>query len=195
MFKRLLFDGWGDWRIAKELNDLGISSPNGKRWTRRGVKVILRNPIYLGIGIANQRSNARFHERSRNAPRKLPYDLTEVARRKRPANRRRPRSEWLEQKHAELEGFLGPELRELAIAYHAKVSTNAEGPRTPRKDKHVDSPFILKGILCSRQGGFPMSGRTQGPKGYETRYYHVSRAEAFPSSDKTMRRLVRAEPD
>jgi hypothetical protein len=68
MFRRALIDGWGDWRIAKELNDRKIPSPTGKTWTRRSVSVILRNPVYVGIGIANRRSGARYTQRSKAAP-------------------------------------------------------------------------------------------------------------------------------
>jgi hypothetical protein len=194
MFRRVLVDGWGDWRIAKELNDLGVLSPNGKTWKRNCVKVILRNPIYTGLGTANRRSSARFHERAKNAPRKLAYELTDIAQRKRPANRHRPKSEWLEQQDAELVNFLGDELRDLAVAYQARFLTGAPKQPRVRKDKHVDSAFVLKGILTSKQGGYPMTGRTQGSKEKPFRYYHVSRSSAVPSSDRTMRRTVRAVP-
>jgi hypothetical protein len=161
---------------------------------RNCVKVILRNPIYTGLGIANRRSSARFHERAKNAPRKLAYELTDIAQRKRPANRHRPKSEWLEQQHAELVNFLGDELRDLAVAYQARFLTGPPKQPRVRKDKHVDSAFVLKGILTSKQSGYPMTGRTQGSKEKPYRYYHVSRSSAVPSSDQPMRRTVRAIP-
>ena len=40
MFRRALIDGWGDWRIAKELIDERIVSPGGKaKWSRQSVKM------------------------------------------------------------------------------------------------------------------------------------------------------------
>ena len=34
--------------IARELNDTGTSSPNGRGWSRQTVSLILRNPVYKG---------------------------------------------------------------------------------------------------------------------------------------------------
>jgi hypothetical protein len=194
MFRRVLDDGWGDWRVAKELNDGSVPSPNGKRWTRQSVKVILRNPIYTGIGLANRRSGARYHERGQNAPKKLNYELTDIARQKRPPNRHRPRTEWVEQPHPALEDFLGGDLRERVIAYQRQYLTGAPKAAPVKKDKHVDSLFVLKGILRSKQGDLPMTGRTQGTREKPYRYYSPSRSSAYPCSDRTLRRTVPAEP-
>lgn len=175
MFRRALIDGWGDWRIAKELIDEGVLSPGGKaKWSRQSVKMILRNPIYVGRGIANRYSMARYHERSKNAPTKLPYDLVDAAQRGAPPRRIRPKNEWVEQHHPQMENFLGDELRELAIAYQARYLTDRTSPRSLRKDKHVDSSFILKGMLKSKQGGHPMTGRISGAN--DIRYYNVKYA-------------------
>lgn len=117
MFRWTLIEGWGDFRVARALNDLGIPSPRGKRWQRNNVKVILRNPIYVGRGIGNRRTAARYNKRSRSAPTKVPYELTDLASRKKPQNKRRPISEWIEQEHELLKNFLGDDLHDLAVAY------------------------------------------------------------------------------
>jgi len=41
-------EGYGQYRIAKLLNEKLISSPTGKRWTSATVGAILRNPMYKG---------------------------------------------------------------------------------------------------------------------------------------------------
>jgi site-specific DNA recombinase len=40
--------GAGVRRIARELNEAGIASPRGKRWSGQGVAGILANPVYRG---------------------------------------------------------------------------------------------------------------------------------------------------
>ncbi|OGD62499.1 hypothetical protein A2160_00275 [Candidatus Beckwithbacteria bacterium RBG_13_42_9] len=38
--------GIGVWKICQNLNDKGISSPQGKKWGRSAIIVILKNPVY-----------------------------------------------------------------------------------------------------------------------------------------------------
>jgi len=194
MFRRCLIDGWGQWRIAKELNDQGLPSPNGKPWGMQTVKIILRNPIYTGVGIANRRSNSIYNMRSADAPTKSTLSRREWATHKQPKVRRRPRAQWLEQPQPALVDYLGPELRDLAKAFHARTLSDAPLAARIKPDKHVDSGFILKGILQSKQGSHRMCGRTQGSKAKPYRYYHISTASRIPTSDRTMRRLVLADP-
>ena len=194
MFRRRLIDGWGHWRIVKELNDQGVPSPNGKPWSQQTIKLLLRNPVYTGTGIGNRRTHSLYHTRSTNQPTRAPMNRQDWATRKQPKTRYRPRSEWVEQAHPALTDYLGDDLRERAITYQATFLTGAPTAAPARADKHIDSAFILKGILKSKQGGHPMTGRTQGSKEKPYRYYHVSTACRIPSSDGTMRRLVPAEP-
>lgn len=46
-------EGWGQLKIAKHLNKEGIPGKRGGRWCTSSVKVILTNPVYLGITIYN----------------------------------------------------------------------------------------------------------------------------------------------
>jgi hypothetical protein len=194
MFRRRLIEGWGNWRIAKELNDQGVLSPNGKPWSMQTVKLILKNPVYTGRGIANRQTASIYNMRSANSPTKSALSRKDWATRKQPKLRQRPRTEWIEQPLPALADYLGPELCELAKAFHAKVVNDLPPMEKVKADKHVDSSFILKGILKSRQGNHPMSGRTHGSKEKPYRYYHISTACRIPSSDRTMRRLVLADP-
>lgn len=46
-------EGWGQLKIAKWLNEHGVPSKRGARWCTNAIKVILCNPVYLGITIYN----------------------------------------------------------------------------------------------------------------------------------------------
>ena len=54
IFVRYL-DGWGALRIARELNRLQQPTKRGKLWDSRGVRRILRNPVYSGV-LVNHKS-------------------------------------------------------------------------------------------------------------------------------------------
>jgi DNA invertase Pin-like site-specific DNA recombinase len=41
-------DGLGVWGICRDLNNEGVSSPQGKKWGRSAIMVILKNPAYNG---------------------------------------------------------------------------------------------------------------------------------------------------
>lgn len=193
IFRRKLIDGWGFWRIAKELNDAGVPSSTGKRWSTMAVKVVLRNPVYVGVGIANRKTSALYNERSVDAPRPARLDRKDWAARKRPRVRHRPKDEWVERRHPELENFLGPDLRPSAVEYQARFLSGAAPLPCVNLDRHIDSPFILKGLLRSKQGNYPMSGRGKGRPSSPRRYYAVSKAYILPSSDRIGRRLVPAD--
>jgi hypothetical protein len=52
----------------------------------------------------------------------------------------------------------------------------------------------LKGILTSKQGGHPMTGRKTGRRGKRVRYYSVSRGSSVPVRGSILTRLIQAEP-
>ena len=79
------------------------------------------------------------------------------------------------------------------VTYY-KDALAAKRPQPRDRDRHRDSEFILKGILIARQGGYPMTGRRTGKKNCKKRYYAVSRALSTPTSDRTLRRMIPAEP-
>jgi hypothetical protein len=193
MFRRRLIDGWAGFRIARELDAAGIRSGNGKPWCVTSINNILRNPVYTGVGIANRYSNAIYNQRAHNSPKASTTDRKSLANRKKPAVRVRPRADWMEIEHPLLKDYLG-DLRERAVAWQKEQLTKQDRSRAKApasKDRHIDSAYFLKGILKSNDG-HPLTGRTVGtPK---TRYYAIHRGFTTPRSDKTMRRLIPAEP-
>ena len=193
MFRRRLIDGWAGFRIARELDDLSIRSGNGKPWCVTTINHILRNPVYTGVGIANRYSRAIYNRRSANAPKPSLTDRKTLAHRKKPKQEIRPRDEWIEIAHPLLKDYLG-DLRDRAVAWQKeelKKQDRARVPAPASKDRHIDSRYFLKGILKSTDG-HALTGRTVGnPK---TRYYAIHRGFTTPKRDKTMRRLIPAEP-
>ena len=193
MFRRRLVDGWAGFRIARELDALGIRSGNGKPWAVTSINNILRNPVYTGVGIANRYSGGIYNRRSKNAPKPSMTDRKTLANRKQPKQQIRPRDEWIEVELPMLHDYLG-DLRERAVAWQNDQLKKQDGSRitTPSsKDRHIDSSYFLKGLLKSADG-HPLTGRTVGnPK---TRYYSIHRGFTTPKRDKTMRRLIPAEP-
>jgi hypothetical protein len=95
--------------------------------------------------------------------------------------------------HPKLRDYLG-DLRQMAVAAHEKKLERLANRRSMKplsKDRHIESPYILKGILRSKQGGHPMTGRTTGTHKY--RYYSVNRGFNVPEKGKLLRQFIRAE--
>ena len=205
IFRRYLIDGWGLYRIAKELNDVGIVSSDGKLWQLKMVKDVLRNPIYVGLSITNRTTEAIYNMRGVSAdgagssPIPVHVDVEVLANKKSPPVKVRPREQWLERSCPTMENFLGEELRPLALTaieqWLNEKAAKADGktPKAPKlkRDKHVDSAFLLKGILRTRQDNHVMTGKTTGNG---TRYYAVNRGLNVPSSNSPLRKLIPAQP-
>lgn len=197
IFRLHLADGWGCPRIAQSLNDDGIPSPTGGDWYSNTIRAILYNTIYTGVGIANRFSSAIYHERATDAPHPVQVDAKTLSQGKRPPTRMRPRSEWHEREESAISDFLAPEIKTMAVEKHSRHLENIADGRQPaaNKDRHRESPYLLKDILTSKQGGYRMTGRITGRKPYRRRYYHVSKAYSAPrSKDAVLRKTIPAEP-
>lgn len=197
IFRWKLIDGWGTFRIAEALNNQGARSYDGKLWGISSLQQILDSPIYIGTGIANRVSRSVYFRRSASAPAPVKVEKRELASRKHPRKRLRPRIDWVVMDEPRLTEYLDADIRELARTMLTKrLDAMAMGLKTkPNKDRHVESPFILKGILHSKQGSHPMTGRNSTHwDGKSARWYSVSRAYTSPTSDQTLRTYVHAEP-
>lgn len=196
IYQRHYVDGLGWHRIASELNQEGIPSATGKKWSTTVIGQILKNTVYTGIGIANRYTAAVYNMRAPDRPVESNVSKQELYSRKRPARRTRPREDWQIQEQSKLAGILDEDVRQAAIKRQNVTLDNQAsgyGPK-PNRDRHRESSFFLKSILRSKQGDLPMSGITTGKKCSKKRYYRVSRARWAPDGDPVMRRMVPAEP-
>lgn len=195
IYMRHFRDGWGYAHIAQTLNDRGIPSTRGGAWYVSTVRSILVNPVYCGAGLANVFSAAIYYMRGRNGPVESDVDATQLSN-GRPPRRTRPKTDWVERAEPHLTGLLSESVKTAAVEkQRARLEALAERRPQPRnRDRHRDSDFVLKGILVSRQGGYPMTGRRTGKATCRKRYYAVSRAFTAPTSDATLRRLIPADP-
>jgi hypothetical protein len=108
IYRRHLVDRRGTHCIAEELNIAGVSSPQGGRWSTNAVRGILRNPIYLGRGIASRETCGIYHMRGPDRPVEVEHDKREMYARRRPALRVRPRADWHFQEHPIWPSFCPP---------------------------------------------------------------------------------------
>jgi len=147
IYRRRFIDGWGCWKISKELDSLGIPSPSGKRWNKESVMDILTNSIYLG-GVANRLSAGIYFNRAPGMPIEAKTQLKELNSHKRAKVTLRPREDWIESKEEALVDFLPQEVRAAAVAFQAEYWKRRElAQPQPKRNKHADSSYIRK---CSR---------------------------------------------
>lgn len=146
-------DGWGQLKIAKWLNQHGIPTRRGRRWTTNAVATILRNPVYLGISIYNVTTFVR----------------TATGERKRVI---RPQEEWIVRENTH-----EPLISEEEFARIQAIMA----ARRERFGRHwtCDRKYLGSGILrCARcgekiyGGRFPAksSPKSDGPRRYYYRY-------------------------
>lgn len=55
-------DGWGQLKITKYLNQKGVLTRRGHKWSSSAVKVVITNPVYLGLTIYNATTLTRNEE-------------------------------------------------------------------------------------------------------------------------------------
>ncbi len=196
IFRKYHLEGWGYPRIAQELNAQGVPAARGNQWAMTTVSQILHNPTYLGIGIANRSSAGIYTVRAPNQPLPSHVDERALAASNAPPRKLRPRSDWFERQEKALETLLEPDVRAVAMAkLDALFDKLAHVPQPrPAKDRHVESDYILKGILISKQGAHPMTGRKTGRRGKRVRYYAVSRGATVPVRGSILKRLIPADP-
>lgn len=206
IFKRRLVDGEGTMRVARSLNDRGVPSPTGKLWQTDTVESIVTNPTYTGVGIAGRYASGLYHihgDGKDASPKELSRNLREIATRKSKTAKLRPREQWKWQPCPLLVDYLGDEnLRTLAMAYqqtsfekqHRKATAPPKAKGKPGGDRHSHSPYILKGLLTSKQGGHNMTGRTTGPEGKRARYYKINRGNRVPKTGSYLAKNIPAEP-
>jgi hypothetical protein len=193
MFTRYFRDGWGYVRIARDLNDRGTPAGRGGVWGQTAVRQILHQPIYLGSGFANIFASGIFYVRGSRGPEESPLEIrgAECP----PRRRARRREDWVECPQPALADLLDAGIKlaaaEKQATYFDRLATRRDQP--VNRDRHKQSAYILKGLLLSEPGGYPMTGRQGGRN--KLRYYAVGRAFSNPASaDRVLRMRVPAEP-
>lgn len=186
IYRRYELDGWGFHRIAQELNDQGVPSGKGSVWYKKAIKDILNNPVYCGKGLANARTSALYYRRSSGAP------IDQASHGRRPAQSRlieyRQPEDWVWVDEERMADYLPAQLHERAWQRQQRylVDRALGVQRASKRDKHVDSPFILKDVLTTPDGT-----RMTGQRNTH-RYYIHSRSHSAPKSGE-IRPRVRAE--
>lgn len=196
IFRKYHLENWGFCRIAEELNAQGIPASRGKQWATGTIRLIIRNPIYLGVGVANRESTGIYSVRSPNQPLPSHIDASMLATDKMPTRKLRPRSEWFERQEKALETMLAPDVRAAALSkLDALMDKLAHVPQPKStKDRHIENEYFLKHILTSKQGGHPMTGRRSGRTGKLRRYYGVSKGTSIPIRGSILKKMLQADP-
>jgi hypothetical protein len=155
-----------------------------------------RRALGLVCSPAEELAFANEHIRtiSRVKAANLPFDV--IAKSDNMPIRYRPKSEWTEKAEPRLEKFLDPKVRRIAAAEINRyldqpipsVPISFVPPRRPK------SPYILSGIIHSRQGGYSLVGSMSGWGGQRRRYYCVAdgHSEHRVPKGHALRRLIPA---
>lgn len=189
MFKMHYVQGKGIKSITVWLNDKKIPTPTGKeKWNQCSVYAILRNPIYVQRGIANQLARGKFHNRaSRAGQAPMP------ARKGSTSELYRPAEEWIIQRHNKVE-IIPVELHEeIWRRQQIRLLRRAERDETERK-KLVDRPtcrpnshWPLLGSIFDRTTGLRLAGHRCGPE-RDHRYYMLQAHRTNPDSSMKWKR-------
>jgi hypothetical protein len=201
IYRWYFVDGIGITGIAVRLNNAEILSATGREWSCRQVKLVLRNAIYIGRGIANRMTAAIFYKAGANTPQPVSDDgkgkskASTKPSKKHALLKYRPKEEWFEQIFPDLQNFLGldEKVRERIWSYqkehHERLA--AQLPRKPGGDRYPESEYILKGVLRSKQGDHRMTGcKSKNRHGTVFSYYRVVRGRTHPKSDSVFNRMV-----
>jgi hypothetical protein len=195
IFRRKFVDGWGQFRIARELNDEGVLSAKGRRFAASTIQKTLQNSIYHGIGVGNRHSWAEFYKAGQLTPQIVP---DRSKRKKKPLAHFRPEIEWYEQVFPNLHDYLGLESITMSVVKRWQRDNQkrlaAQLPLKSGGDRYPETDFILRGVLRSKQGDHLMSGcRMKNGAGYEYRYYRVTQGRTNPKTNDVLSKLVPAE--
>jgi hypothetical protein len=193
IFQWKFIDGWGCGRIARVLNNEGVPAVTGGPWHTASIQHILENSIYVGRGLTNRLAKGLLFKRDVSGPIELPKNRTPPQKKRGDGKRKtlppiaRPTGEWLWVEYDHLKDFLGFE-QTTTDEIFAWQKTKAEMRSmactlSASRDRHIDSPYFLKGILRCKQGDMPMSGHSSSPRGEKRRYYRVTRARTIPQDD------------
>jgi Recombinase/Resolvase, N terminal domain len=197
IFSKYFVDGWGQSRIAKTLNERGIPGPTGCGWNISTIASVLKNSIYLTVGVGMRLTRARH---------KMMKDGTPQPPIRRPASQddpptkwipvaTRPEEDWDRITYKGLDGFLDETLHDVVHRWQQeRLKAAAERRKLPiNRNRHRLSPYLLSGILSASPGDRLMSGVSTGRADKAYRYYMVPDVKRKPSGDHEFKGSVPAE--
>ncbi|MCL4439042.1 MAG: recombinase family protein, partial [Firmicutes bacterium] len=114
-------EGWGQLKIAKYLNKNNIPSKRGSIWCTNSVRIILSNPVYLGISIYNTTTLVRD---SKGRPKRV----------------LRPREEWIVRQNTHEPLISREEFEKIQLIMQAKRESDC-------KEWSCDRKYLGSGIL------------------------------------------------
>lgn len=186
---------WGYHRIANSLHEDGHLSPTGVRWNSASVEQVVHATIYTGYGISNMYATGKFHLRDRKKPKEVAYDATELLNVKEKRRTIRPPEDWLIREYPALKVIIPDDaFRKLIYQrqydWHVRRYHRLLG--APRRDRHVESRYFLKHVLCDHETKKGLIGRKGGRGNH---YYFLSEGRNKYDTDKAhLARAVPAEP-
>lgn len=183
MFK-MRYTGSSFKEIGHELTKRGVLPSFASFWHPTTIRYIVLNPIYLGRAVACRIALGVHVVLASGRPQKTPVNQSdyEDTDRKSIDPIHRPRADWFEREEPQLADYIAdPVIRERADAAIEKAFENFVLPRPEnylalshaRRERHRQSAYILSNVLCSKDGDFPLRGRTQGNGESARRTYMV----------------------
>ena len=187
MFRWHYVDGLGFHGVAHKLNDLGWLTFTGERWSANGVQRVVRNPVYLGKGLANKVAWGIYYTRSKGRPVANTTKLVNGN----PVCRVRPEAEWEWIEEPMLAEFLPADVKAAAEPRIMEFLRTPKGTVSNETRKATKSKFFLSGLMRSTSG-YSLIGKCQG-RSRTDRYYKSQYGGQFKSANPNDRRHVRAE--
>lgn len=165
-------EGLAGTRIASILNNEGIPSPNGKRWSKPVIDAMLVNETYCGVGYANRYSSALYFNQAEGRPEPLPK---EQGRRIRGI---RPEASWFTVAYPELCEYLPEHLWRAAMKAQAEHREKIKTGKIQDPDrKNGRLTHLLSDILVEPTTGESLMAKRSGDRIY---YWLNQSNELYP---------------
>ncbi len=161
-------------RLANKLNQQGLTSPTGRKWSASSLRDILQNKAYSGYRVCNRVSKSQYHYYGKDGV--VARDETDIGQLR---LIRRPESEWneWENKHTAL-------VDETTFREVQEAREQRQGDKTwNRKGRNQDREYLLSaGFITCQRCGAGLNGTTVTSKGYSyPKYYCASNRRHGPS--------------
>ncbi|HEX8325138.1 MAG TPA: recombinase family protein [Tepidisphaeraceae bacterium] len=187
--------GWRGRRIAEFLNRHRILSPQGHDWSQRQVQIIYEHEAYTGVTFNDRTHSGRFFKGDKTlgyVP--LNRDEVELVLKKTFAPKLNPQEDWDRIDQPYMYGFLPRDVRDLAIADHARLWSERADPTRPKRktNAHPASDYLFSGMLQAKQDDAVLRGTLSGREGSTVPCYCHPKLRK-PLKGSIYNRLIRAD--